>query len=82
MSGHQHQWLAGGYDLEIRHFLEVDSMVVSWWIVDFCAVTHSPKRAPSSLWPRCSIFIVHRPTVLTNPPPQCNSVIVFTSQFQ
>ena len=28
VSGHQHRWLAGGYDLEI--FLEVDSMVVSW----------------------------------------------------
>ena len=25
----------GGYDLEIGHFIEVDSMVVSWWIVFF-----------------------------------------------
>ena len=31
--GHQHQWLASGYDLEIGHFLEVDSMVVSRWTV-------------------------------------------------
>ena len=33
VSGHQHRWLAGGYDLEIqqgkRTFLEVDSMVVT-----------------------------------------------------
>ena len=35
VSGYQHRWLAGGYDLEIGHFLEVDSMVVSWWIVAF-----------------------------------------------
>ena len=33
VSGHQYWWLAGGYDLEIGHFLEVASMVVSWWIV-------------------------------------------------
>ena len=31
--GHQHWWLAGGYDLEIGHFLSVASMVVTWWIV-------------------------------------------------
>ena len=35
VKGHQHWWLAGGYDLEIGYFLEVDSMVVSWWIVAF-----------------------------------------------
>ena len=29
VSGHQHRWLAGGYDLKIGHSLEVDSMVVS-----------------------------------------------------
>ena len=33
VKGHQHRWLAGDYDLEIGHFLEVDSMVISWWIV-------------------------------------------------
>ena len=33
-TGHQYRWLAGGYNLEIGHFLEVDSMVVTWWIVD------------------------------------------------
>ena len=38
VSGHQHPWLAGGYDLGNRIFLEVDSKVVSWWIVAFCAV--------------------------------------------
>ena len=31
---HQHLWLAGGYDLEMT-FLEVASMVVTWWIVAF-----------------------------------------------
>ena len=35
LSGHQHRWLAGGYDLEIGLSLEVDSMVVSWCIVAF-----------------------------------------------
>ena len=34
MSGHQHYWwLAGSYDFGNRTFLEVDSIVVSWWIV-------------------------------------------------
>ena len=36
-SGHQYWWLAGGYDLEIGHLLEVASMVVTWWIVAFFA---------------------------------------------
>ena len=42
VSGHQYWWLAGGYSLE-RTFLEVASMVVTWWIVAFCAliVLHS-----------------------------------------
>ena len=35
VSGHHYWWLAGGYDLEIGHFLEVASMVVTWWIVAF-----------------------------------------------
>ena len=40
VSGHQHKWLAGGYDLETT-FLEVDSMVVIWWIVAFvCCDTY------------------------------------------
>ena len=34
VSGHQHRWLAGGYDLEMG-LIEVDCMVVSWWIVAF-----------------------------------------------
>ena len=32
MSGHQYRWLAGGYNLEIGHFLEVASIVTSWWM--------------------------------------------------
>ena len=28
VKGHRSQWLAGGYDLEIGHFIEVASMVV------------------------------------------------------
>ena len=32
VSGHQDRWLAGGYDLEIGHFVEVASMVVTWWL--------------------------------------------------
>ena len=43
VSGHQYQWLAGGYDLETEHFLEVASMVVIWWIVAFftqCALAY------------------------------------------
>ena len=34
VSGHQYQWSAGGYNLD-RTFLEVSSMVVSWWIMFF-----------------------------------------------
>ena len=30
VSGHQYQWLASGYDLEIGQFLEVVCMVVIW----------------------------------------------------
>ena len=30
VSGHQHRWLAGGYDLDIGHYLEVVSMMVTW----------------------------------------------------
>ena len=36
--GSSARWLTGGYDLEIGHVFEVDSMVISWWIVAFCAV--------------------------------------------
>ena len=35
VSVHQYQWLAGGYDLEIKTFLKVASIVVTWWIVAF-----------------------------------------------
>ena len=38
LTSHQHWWLAGGYDLENGTFLEVASMVVTRWIVTFCAV--------------------------------------------
>ena len=41
VSGHQYQWLAGVYDLEIGHFLDVASMVVTWWIVAFGTVLTS-----------------------------------------
>ena len=38
VSGHQYQWLAGGYDLEIGHFLKW----LAWWLPGgqwrFCAV--------------------------------------------
>ena len=34
---HQYWWLAGGFDLEIGHFLEVASMVVTWCIACCCA---------------------------------------------
>ena len=33
--GHLHWWLEGGYDLEIGHFVEVASMVITWWITAF-----------------------------------------------
>ena len=33
--GHQYRWLAGGYNLEIRYFLQAAGMVVTWWIVAF-----------------------------------------------
>ena len=32
VKGHQHQWLAGGYDQELNIF-RMASMVVTWWIV-------------------------------------------------
>ena len=32
VSGHQFRWSEGAYDLEIAHFLEVASMVVTWWM--------------------------------------------------
>ena len=41
--GHQHRWLAGGYDLEIGHFLEVASMVVTWLIVALLPITTSNR---------------------------------------
>ena len=42
VKGHQCRWLAGGYDLEIGHFLEATSMMVTWWRVAFfvqCDIT-------------------------------------------
>ena len=44
VSGHQYQWLAGGYDLEKGHFLEVASMVVTWWIVAFLCSASVPEH--------------------------------------
>ena len=42
VKGHQYRWLVGGYDLETGHFfLDVASMVVTWWIVAFCTVVFS-----------------------------------------
>ena len=39
VKGHQYQWLAGGYWPGNRTFLDVTSMVVTWWIVPFlCSV--------------------------------------------
>ena len=35
VKGHQHRWLAGGYDLEIGLFRGGYSMVVSWLIAAF-----------------------------------------------
>ena len=54
VSGHQYRWLAGGYDLEIGHFLEVASMVVTWWIMAFCTwipyhIYHMKKRYCNSV---------------------------------
>ena len=45
VSGHQYGWLAGGYDLKMGYFLEVASMVVTWWIMCFfvCAVRRSTE---------------------------------------
>ena len=40
VSGHQHWWLAGGYDLEMRYFWRW----IAWWIVAFFAVcSHQEK---------------------------------------
>ena len=35
MKGHQYLWLASGYNLETGHFLQVASMVTTWWIEAF-----------------------------------------------
>ena len=36
VSGYQHRWLAGGYDMQVvMTFLEVAGMVVTRWIVAF-----------------------------------------------
>ena len=63
---HQHRWLAGDYDLKVRHFirfLEVSSMVVTWL---FCAVdtqmcyVHAVPATnysvPHSLYPRLTCY--------------------------
>ena len=34
------RWLAGGDELGIGRFPEVASMLVTWWILAFCAVQH------------------------------------------
>ena len=35
MSGHQHWWLTGGYDLEIGHFLDCSESVSMAWNAQF-----------------------------------------------
>ena len=40
-----YRWLAGGDDLEIGHFLEVASMVVTWWIAAVFAQCHPLRRS-------------------------------------
>ena len=56
VSGHQHRWLAGDYDLEIGIF-EVDSMVVTWWIVAFCPVDYDEMRYIGSVI-SCDITLI------------------------
>ena len=41
VSGHQHRWVEWCLYPVIRAFLEVARMVVTWWIVAFCAVLPS-----------------------------------------
>ena len=66
VSGHQYRWLAGGYDLEIGHFLEVACMVVTWctWIKAFlCSETSNiSDNFGISLW-----HWITRHAVLTRP---------------
>ena len=47
VSGFQHQWLAGGYDLDIGHFRS-GCMAITWWIVGFlCSINlHFPALPP------------------------------------
>ena len=44
VKGHQYRWLAGGYNLEIGHFLEVANMAITWWIVAFLATLTSYEQ--------------------------------------
>ena len=46
--GHQYQWLAGGYDLEIGHYYKW----LAWWLPDglrFFVQCHFSKQDPSQL---------------------------------
>ena len=45
VSGHQYRWLAGGYDLETGRFLEVASMVLTWYILAFLCSDSAVGRA-------------------------------------
>ena len=65
--GHQHQWLAGGYDLEIGHFWEVDSMVVTWWGVSAHWSWNSifPYRWTPKVWIRLKQFQLSDNNLLT-----------------
>ena len=44
MKDHQYRWLAGGYDRKIGQFLEVASMVVTWWIVAFWGSVKTTRK--------------------------------------
>ena len=59
VSGHQYRWLAGCYDLEIGQFLEVASMVVTWWILTFCIVEGRALNSAVSPVVVCGIFLNH-----------------------
>ena len=70
MSGHQYWWLEGGYDLEIGHSaIEVACMVVTWWILAFCAevvVYYTAEGRTTTAIPKYNdVFIHHRTIICT-----------------
>ena len=67
---YQYRWLAGGYDLEIG-LLEVDSMVVNWWILFHCTVDLSALICVAvslSFGGLTLRYHVHQPCYLTKYP--------------